>query len=281
MSYLTLCRDLQKLYTENKGERFFSFSLLWACLAQKNGLGADLRFSPSPCPPDTEAALRADLKRLLEGYPLQYYLGVWEFRGRDYYCEEEVLIPREDTALLCELCEKLLPKNALALDFCCGSGIVGIDLLLNRPDARVLSADLSPRALSLTQKNAALHGVSSRLTALALDLFSPAVEERIETNAVALFAANPPYIPTADLEKLEINVKNEPALALDGGADGLRFYRRILELAQRFPAIPFVCEIGYDQRAPLSALFSPSGLPYRFFCDSAGNDRCFALNTSL
>lgn len=273
-----LYQALQDLYREKKGERFFSFSLLWACLGEKFGFSSAAAFSQAPLPQAEEILSLAH--RLLEGYPLQYALGRWEFRGKDYLCREQVLIPREDTALLCQLCESHLPQGGKLLDFCCGSGIVGISVLLNRPDCTAFAADVSPHALRLTEDNARLHRVTERLQIQALDLFSPETEELIQRENISLFASNPPYIPREQVDRLEDNVKHEPRLALEGGEDGLLFYRRILQLSLRFPAIPFLCEMGYDQRPALEQLFSQEGTQASFYQDLCGNDRCFLLQSN-
>ncbi len=278
MTGSALYQSLQSLYREKKGERFFSFSLLWACLVEKFELSSSLRFSCQELSSHKQQVLWDCAKRLLEGYPLQYELGRWEFRGKDYLCRPGVLIPREDTALLCRLCEEHLPQGGTILDFCCGSGIVGISVLLNRPDCTGYAADLSPEALCLTEDNARRHGVLPRLQICALDLFSPKTEVLLENEGFSLFASNPPYIPRAQLKGLEDNVKHEPVAALDGGEDGLVFYRRILDLSLRFPNTAFACEFGFDQKAALEDLFSRAGKHPQFYRDTGGNDRCFLLS---
>ncbi len=167
--------------------------------------------------------LKAEEKvnRLKTGEPLQYILGNAEFYGRTFEVEQGVLIPRPETELLTEQALKHCSSETRALDLCCGSGCIGITLYLEKK-CSVLSADLSDKALEVTERNAKrLHAkieiVKSDLTAATEGTFD-------------LIVCNPPYIPTKDIDGLERNVKDfEPKMALDGGADGLDFYRKLAE----------------------------------------------------
>ncbi|MBQ9543841.1 MAG: peptide chain release factor N(5)-glutamine methyltransferase [Clostridia bacterium] len=254
----------KKIFSDNDGERFFSFSLLWAAICEKRSLGTSLALSEDPFP-DHKTVLE-DARKLCGGEPIQYYLGHWEFCGHDFLCRENVLIPRDDTEVLVGLCVRELPENGLLADLCCGSGCVGISVLLSRPDAFCVAVDFSDAALALTEENALRLGVCDRLKTKKLDLIS--CEPDIPAD---LFACNPPYIPSRDIEDLSENVKREPRLALDGGEDGLDFYRRIKLFADELKK-PFVCETGFDQKKSLTALFGNEAL---FFKDAGGRDRAF------
>lgn len=257
-------------YEKNKGERFFTFPLLWACLTEKHRQGTGAMFSQEKAP----QALSEELARLLAGYPLQYYMGYWEFCGHDYLCRPPVLIPREDTALLCQKAREALPPGGRLLDACCGSGIVAISVLLQRPDCTATSFDLSPEAVALTQENARRLGVADRLTCQPLDLFDPQLNCLLAQGNYQVLASNPPYIPTQVVDTLAENLRHEPRLALDGGPDGLRFYRHLWELYQLFPHLTQLWEIGYDQKQAIETLTQGLATVYK---DESGNPRCASL----
>ena len=254
------------VYAEKGGERFFSFPLLWSALREKHSLDSSLALGDGAVPEAGEVLEDAAL--LCGGVPIQYYLGRWEFFGRDFLCREGVLIPREDTELLVKLCAERLPENGVLADLCCGSGCVGVSVLCARPDCRCTAVDVSDAALALTEENAARLGVADRITLKKLDLLSGEPDFSAD-----LFACNPPYIPSRRIGSLAENVRREPRLALDGGEDGLDFFRRIKLFSEKTKK-PFICEMGFDQREAVAALF---GKQTEFFTDGGGRDRCFAV----
>jgi len=160
------------------------------------------------------------LRQRAEGKPLQYVLGNTDFFGYEFFVDENVLIPRFETELLVD---KLLPyisKQSRVLDLCCGSGAIGITIKLKK-DCDVVLSDLSEGAVAVSQKNAKKLG--AEVAVLNGDLF-----EKVE-GKFDLIVSNPPYIPTDDILGLDKNVKDyEPIMALDGGTDGLDFYRAII-----------------------------------------------------
>ena len=166
------------------------------------------------------------LKQRAEGKPLQYVLGNTDFFGYEFFVDENVLIPRFETELLVD---KLLPyinKNSRVLDLCCGSGAIGITIKLKK-DCTVVLSDLSEGAVAVSQKNAQKLGAD--VVVLNGDLFEK-VKEKFD-----LIVSNPPYIPTQDILGLDKNVKDfEPTMALDGGDDGLDFYRAIISQAPAY-----------------------------------------------
>lgn len=193
------------------------------------------------------------VSRRLTRQPLQYLLHTQPFLGRDFYVDERVLIPRPETELLAERAIAALRKHPhpVALDLCCGSGALAVSMALEVPGAQIHAADLSPDALAVTAKNAALLGAS--ITLHQGDLFA-AVSE----TAFDVIVSNPPYIPSADCLTLQEEVRREPMMALDGGTDGLDFYRRIASDAPKFlrPGGVLLLEVGFDQAEAVMALLA-------------------------
>lgn len=193
------------------------------------------------------------VSRRLTRQPLQYLLNTQPFLGRDFYVDERVLIPRPETELLAERAIAALRKHPhpVALDLCCGSGALAVSMALEVPGAQIHAADLSPDALAVTAKNAALLGAS--ITLHQGDLFA-AVSE----TAFDVIVSNPPYIPSADCLTLQEEVRREPMMALDGGTDGLDFYRRIASDAPKFlrPGGVLLLEVGFDQAEAVMALLA-------------------------
>ncbi len=179
--------------------------------------------------PAQQEALRSALGRLRAGVPLPYVLGTWEFYGRTFEVGPEALIPRPETELLVETALAWLrarPEVHLVADVGTGTGCIAVTLAAEHPSLRVLAADLSPAALHLARRNARRHNVAPRLDFLRADLLSP-----LAPRSLPLICANLPYIPADTLRRLPIYGK-EPALALDGGSDGLRLIRRLLAQAE-------------------------------------------------
>lgn len=203
--------------------------------------------------------------------PLQQIIGEQEFMGLSFFVNEHVLIPRQDTELLVEEAGRLLQGRAGArvLDLCTGSGCILISLAKRRELGAALGADISEEALRTAAKNARRNQVE--VTLVQSDLFS-AVQGRFD-----LIVSNPPYICTAVIDTLEPEVReHEPLLALDGGADGLLFYRRIIEQAGGFlePGGSLLFEIGHDQGEAVAELLRRQDFTeIRVLKDLAGLDR--------
>lgn len=193
------------------------------------------------------------VSRRLTRQPLQYLLHTQPFLGRDFYVDERVLIPRPETELLAERAIAALREHPhpIALDLCCGSGALAVSMSLEVPGAQVHAADLSPDALAVTAKNAELLGAS--VTLHQWDLFAAVPE-----TAFDVIVSNPPYIPSADCLTLQEEVRREPMMALDGGTDGLDFYRRIASDAPKFlrPGGVLLLEVGFDQAEAVMALLA-------------------------
>ena len=174
-------------------------------------------------PGDALARLEAMLDRRVGGEPVQYILGTADFMGLRFFVAPGVLIPRQDTETLAEaalVALRAMPGSPAVLDLCAGSGCVGLSLASLAPDARVTLADVSREALEIARRNERALGVKVELR--HGDLYDAVGQARFD-----LIVSNPPYIPSDELTALQREVRFEPALALDGGADGLDFYRRI------------------------------------------------------
>lgn len=223
--------------------------------------------------------------RRCERYPLQYILGTWEFFGCHFTVNEHCLIPRPDTEILVEEAIRRLPSHAHIADLCTGSGCIAVATLANRPDITAEALELYPQTLALAVQNAAANDVSTRFHPVEADLLSGGVERLSAYAPYDAILSNPPYIPTADMIPLEPEVHHEPRAALDGGADGLCFYRAILQKYAPLirPGGMILLEIGYDQANALSALVNDH-LPTatsEVIRDLGGNDRVVIINLPL
>ncbi len=199
--------------------------------------------------------LEALLLERLTGRPLQYVLGEWSFMGLPFRTDERALIPRADTEALCEQALQLIRARGYqsALDMCCGTGCIGISLA-RLGGVRVTLADCDEAALSLARENATLNGVAADL--IQTDLFQ-GISGRFE-----LIACNPPYLSAWDMAHLQKELAFEPARALDGGADGLTFYRRIAReaLSHILPGGALLLEVGAGQADAVASLFDPAAV---------------------
>jgi len=170
----------------------------------------------------------AGVGRLLEGEPLAYVLGEWEFYGLNLYVNEHVLIPRDDTVAVTSLAINkaiFLKQNPRVLDLCCGSGCIGLAVASRVKDARVTLADISRDALAVAKRNIVLNHLSAKVSCVQADALKPA---SAILGKFDLIVSNPPYITANEMLDLPKSVKAyEPNLALYGGDDGLDFYRSI------------------------------------------------------
>ena len=204
--------------------------------------------------------------------PLQHLTGCQEFMGLEFLVNEDVLIPRQDTELLVE---KLLPfvTGKRVLDLCTGSGCIAISLSVLGTPRKIDATDLSEKALLLAQGNAARLG--GQVSFLKSDLFQN-VMERYD-----VIVSNPPYIATDVIKTLMPEVReHEPVMALNGGADGLGFYRQIAKQARQYlnPNGTVWVEIGYDQRESVSRIFLEQGFgKVECYQDLCGMDRVISV----
>ena len=168
-------------------------------------------------------------QRHLAGEPVAYLIGEWEFYGLPLDITEAVLIPRVDTEVLAGQAMEYINtlESARVLDLCAGSGCVGLAIASRCKAAHVTLGELSSDALRICRQNIRRTGLSGRVVPVAVDALSKPDKMLGEFDCIV---SNPPYIPSADIEKLDVSVKEyEPLLALDGGDDGLDFYRAISE----------------------------------------------------
>jgi release factor glutamine methyltransferase len=188
------------------------------------------------------------IKERVKGIPLQYLLGNQEFMGLNFVVTEDVLIPRQDTEILVEeiISRYKNESNLRVLDIGTGSGAISISLAKFLKKAQVFSIDISKEALTVAKLNAKKNKVSEQITFIESNLFENlTVEESFD-----IIVSNPPYIPSKDILELQREVKDyEPMLALDGGEDGLDYYREItkkcVDHLKKDGLLAY--EIGYNQ----------------------------------
>ena len=200
---------------------------------------------------------REYVRQRLRRVPVQYITGVAAFRHLELAVTPAVLIPRPETEVLVDVALELLPEGGRVLDLCCGSGAVALALAHEAAAAQVVAADVSAAALEAAKTNAQRCGLAGRVEWHCGDLFAPLCG----TAPFDLIAANPPYVRRGDLAQLAPEVRDyEPQIALDGGEDGLAFYRRIAQEAADFmrPGGYLLLEVGDGQSAAVADLLTRS-----------------------
>ena len=188
-----------------------------------------------------------NIDKLSKGVPLQHITHLQEFMKMDFYVNENVLIPRPDTEILVEEVIKIASnfKNPKILDLCTGSGAIGISIAKYVKNAKVYATDISEKALEIAKLNAKNIGVEEKIEFIKSDLFNNIGKIKFD-----IIVSNPPYIKNGDICYLSEEVQKEPKLALEGGIDGLEFYRKITKQAIDYLKLgSYLCfEIGYDQK---------------------------------
>ena len=220
--------------------------------------------------------LTAAAEKCAAHYPVQYVLGYWDFYGCRFKVNEDCLIPRPDTEILVEEAIRLIPQGASVLEVGTGSGCIAVSLLKARPDLSVTAMEKYPETLALATENARQNGVGDRFHPLLADAFEALKGEMIPGAPYGAIVSNPPYIPQSVIATLEPELFHEPRAALDGGEDGLDFYRLLLS---EYSSVLdkdglFLFEIGYDQAEAVSALV---GGNVRVIRDLGGNDRVLEI----
>lgn len=213
-----------------------------------------------------------NIEKLTKGMPLQHITHTQEFMKMDFYVDENVLIPRPDTEILVEETIKIAQtmERPKILDLCTGSGAIAISLKKYIPSAQVYAVDISKKALEIAKKNA--HRLEAEVKFIESNLF-----EKIKNEKFDIIVSNPPYIKKSDINYLSQEVQKEPQIALDGGYDGLDFYRKISYQAIDYLKFgSYLCfEIGYDQKEEVLEILKGIEHYAKAYCkkDLCGNDR--------
>ena len=211
---------------------------------------------------EVEAKVEDLMNRRLAGEPVAYLIGEWEFYGLPLDISRGVLIPRADTEVLAEqaiLAARAAGEGARVLDLCAGSGCVGLAVAANAPNCRAVLADVSEEALKICRQNIRRNDLNARVTCVQADARQAPSSVLWDFDVIA---SNPPYIPTGDIDGLDSSVRDyEPHLALDGGDDGLDFYRDIAEkwrTALRLGGV-LLFEVGIGQAADVEQILARCG----------------------
>ena len=260
--YADLYLDARRALLEKEGQ--FASNIARELVCAASGKTAEQMIADRELYASEEVCqLTADfVRRYAAGEPMPYILGEWDFYDMTLTVTPDVLIPRDDTTVVTELAIKkalFLNQNPRILDLCTGSGCIGLAIAKRVKDARVTLGDVSQGALRVARRNTMEQKLATRVKCLPIDVLKPAQEF---LGTFDLIVSNPPYIPTATWKTLDPSVRDyEPRLALDGGADGLDFYRAILE--NFTPALQpggWICfEFGIGQENDVCSLLRRHG----------------------
>ncbi len=215
-----------------------------------------------------------NVKRLILGEPLQYITGRQEFMKLNFLVTKDVLIPRSDTEILVENVIRIAENisNPVILDLCTGSGAIAVSLAKYIKNVHIYAVDISSKAIQIAKKNAELNGVKNNIDFIESNLFDKLKDKKFD-----IIVSNPPYIETDTIKTLSKEVQKEPKLALDGGKDGLDFYRKISENGYKFlNRQGYLClEIGYNQKISVKQILEKKKRYVNIKCikDLCENDR--------
>ena len=221
-----------------------------------------------------EKAYLENIEKMIKGVPLQHITHSQEFMKMNFYVNENVLIPRPDTEILVEEVINIDKKtNAKKiLDLCTGSGAIAISLAKYIENSQITAVDISEEALRIAKLNAVNNNVEDKITFVKSDLFENIVKEKYD-----IIVSNPPYIKKDFMKKLDKEVQQEPYIALDGGYDGLDFYRKIISEGYQYLKFKgYLCmEIGYDQKQEVFDIIKKQEKYSNTYSkiDLGGNDR--------
>ena len=226
---------------------------------------------------EEESKVREYIERRIAGEPVAYITGSWEFYGLPMIVTPDVLIPRMDTEVLVNTAKELLTgykMDAKVLDLCCGSGCITCAVGHEMPATKLVAVDISPSALEICRKNIALNRLSARAICMQADALS---SPPMSIGQFDMIISNPPYIATAEIDTLDSSVKDhEPLWALDGGEDGLRFYKSIIK-HWRTTLRPYgmlLFEVGEGQAGAVSEMLQAASFRSVFTRkDTLGVDR--------
>ncbi|MFC1623775.1 peptide chain release factor N(5)-glutamine methyltransferase [Candidatus Omnitrophota bacterium] len=201
--------------------------------------------------------------RRLSGEPLQYIIGHAEFMGRDFYVTKDVFIPRPETEILLNEALSLAThlessenRSLKILDLCTGCGNIAVSLGRSMPQARITATDISWPALRVAERNSIMHGTSENVAFYEGDLFKALPFNK--RHKFDIIVCNPPYIKSSEIGSLQKEVRREPRIALDGGGEGLEFYKRIKSASPHYlkKGGALFLEIGFHQAQDVVDLFS-------------------------
>ena len=232
------------------------------CFASGKGRAEFLRDLTLYASDGVEKRFRGLLERRLKGEPVAYLSGEWEFYGLTLDITRDVLIPRPDTETLVErgiLFARNLPEGARVLDLCAGSGCIGLAIADNCPNTHVILAEWSEDALRVCRQNIRRIGLTRQADPVQVDALEPPPRLLRDFD---LILCNPPYIPTLEVGRLDPSVRDyEPHIALDGGEDGLKFYRAVAKKWKRAlkSGGKLIFEVGYDQAPAVEYILAENG----------------------
>lgn len=217
------------------------------------------------------------LEKIKNNYPIQYIINNQEFMKLNFYVDENVLIPQPDTEILVEEVINYCTQNyanshVKILDLCTGSGAIAISLAKYIDNCEIVATDISTKAIQVAKLNAEKINVHSKISFIESDMF-----KNIDINNFDIIVSNPPYIEKDVIQTLSPEVQKEPIIALDGGIDGLNFYKIIINNSYNYLNNngKLFLEIGYNQKESLFKLIENNGYYTNWSCikDLAGNDR--------
>lgn len=234
---------------------------------------------------EEQKQLDDSLARFENGEPFPYILGHWEFFGLDFEVTRDVLIPRPETELLVEKAIAWLQEStgrSMVADIGTGSGVIAVSIAVNVSNARLLATDVSHAALHVAHRNATKLNVADRIEFVHCDILPQRSEQFQIGNQVDLICANLPYIPTGTLQSLPI-YEREPTLALDGGADGLELFRKVMKIAPNWLApnglILLEIEASQGSQALKLAHDTFAQAQIHLYPDLTGRDRLLEIQT--
>lgn len=215
-----------------------------------------------------------NVEKVKNGTPIEHITHLKEFMKLNFYVNENVLIPRQDTEVLVQevisISKRINAKKIL--DLCTGSGAIAVSLAKYIENSQITAIDISKEALRVAKKNAKSNNVENQITFIKSDLLSKIRKEKYD-----IIVSNPPYIKKDEIKKLSKDVQNEPIIALDGGKDGLEFYKKIVEESYEFLKFGgYLClEIGYDQKNDVESIIKKNDKYINTYSkkDLYGNDR--------
>lgn len=217
------------------------------------------------------------LEKIKNNIPIQYIINKQEFMKLNFYVDENVLIPQPDTEILVEEIIKYCKTHSNTtkikiLDLCTGSGAIAISLAKYIDNCEIVASDISNKAIQIAKLNAEKNLVHKKITFIESDMFT-----NINIHDFDIIVSNPPYIESSTIPTLSLEVQKEPLLALDGGTDGLDFYRNIITNCHKFLKKDgkLFLEIGYNQKNKLFELINNSENLHDVTCikDLNNNDR--------